>query len=179
MTEKANGLSNTQHVYVKANNPWVAGPKDFIFRYLPYLPLLLISVAFFMVIAYIKVRYTTQIFKVQSSLLIQNDMTTGGSASGGGGSKDEKFEELFMSQDGLNLSNEIQVLRSTPVLQRVAKDLDLQKAYYSKGNVRSSLMYPVTPFTLNLLSKEDSSKGFGFKITLIDANRSSMVSNAP
>jgi tyrosine-protein kinase Etk/Wzc len=169
MSEKANGLSNT-HVYVKTNNPWVAGPKDFIFRYLPYLPLLLISVAFFMVIAYIKVRYTTQIFKVQSSLLIQNDNTAGG-AAGGAGSKDEKFEELFMTQDALNLSNEIQVLKSTPVLQRVAKDLNLQMAYYSKGNVRSSLMYPATPFTLNLLSKEDSSRGFGFKITLVDANR--------
>ena len=69
MSENANGLGNMQ-VYVKTNNPWVAGPKDFIFKYLPYVPLVLVSVAFFLVIAYIKVRYTTQIFKEQASLLI-------------------------------------------------------------------------------------------------------------
>jgi tyrosine-protein kinase Etk/Wzc len=176
MSEKANGLSNT-NMYVKANNPWVAGPKDFIFRYLPYLPLLLISVALCLVLAFIKVRYTTQIFKVQSSLLIQNEMTSSGAGGGSGGSKDERFQELFMTQDGLNLSNEIEVLGSTPVLQRVVRDLNLQATYYSKGNVRSSLMYPSSPFNLNILNKADASKGFGFKITLLGKDRFTINEN--
>jgi capsular exopolysaccharide synthesis family protein len=170
MSEKANGVSNTQ-IYVKTNNPWVAGPKDFIFKYLPYVPLLLISIFFFLTIAYIKVRYTTQIFKVQSSLLIQNDMTTTGASGGNGGAKDERFEELFMTQDALNLSNEIEVLRSTPVLQRVAKDLHLQTSYYSKGNVKGSLIYPVFPFTLNFINKADSLIGLSFKISVLSAER--------
>ncbi len=169
MSERSNGVSNTP-VYVKTNNPWVAGPKDFIFRYLPYLPLLLLSVAFFLTIAYIKVRYTTQIFKVQSSLLIQNDMTSVGEGGSNGG-KDPKFEELFMTQDALNLSNEIEVLKSTPVLQRVARDLNLQTAYYSRGNVRGSLIYPMYPFTLNLITKVDSTKGLSFRISLLSADR--------
>lgn len=169
MSEKSNGVSNVQ-VYVKTNNPWVAGPKDFIFKYLPYLPLLLLSIAFFLTIAYIKVRYTTQIFKVQSSLLIQNDMTTmGGGANNAG--KDQKFEELFMTQDALNLSNEIEVIKSTPVLQRVVKDLNLQTMYYGKGNVRGSLIYPMYPFVMNILSKPDSTKPIGFKITVLSGDR--------
>src|ERR1700722_18461171 len=170
MSERSNGVSNTQ-VYVKTNNPWVAGPKDFIFKYLPYLPLLLLSIAFFLTIAYIKVRYTTQIFKVQSSLLIQNDMTSVGGGGANGGPKDEKFEELFMTQDQVNLSNEIEVLKSTPVLQRVARDLNLQTAYYSRGNVRGSLIYPMYPFTLNLITKADSTKGLSFRIILLSADR--------
>ncbi|HET6253723.1 MAG TPA: polysaccharide biosynthesis tyrosine autokinase [Puia sp.] len=169
MSERSNGVSHTP-VYVKTNNPWVAGPKDFIFKYLPYLPLLLLSIAFFLTIAYIKVRYTTQIFKVQSSLLIQNDMTSMGGGSNGG-AKDEKFEELFLTQDALNLSNEIQVLKSTPVLQRVARDLNLQATYYSRGNVRGSLIYPMYPFTLNLMKKVDSTKGLSFRINLLSADR--------
>jgi len=169
MSEKSNGVSNTQ-IYVKTNNPWVAGPKDFIFKYLPYLPLLLLSIAFFLTIAYIKVRYTTQIFKVQSSLLIQNEAATGGGGANGG-AKDEKFEELFLTQDQLNLSNEIEVLKSTPVLQRVARDLNLQAAYYSRGNVRGSLIYPMYPFTLNLITKDDLTKGLSFRIVLLSADR--------
>jgi tyrosine-protein kinase Etk/Wzc len=170
MSEKANGITSTP-VYVKTNNPWVAGPKDFIFKYLPYVPLLLISIAFFLTIAYIKVRYSIQIYKVQSSLLIQNDMTTTGASSGGGGAKDERFEELFMTQDALNLSNEIEVLRSTPVLQRVVKDLHLQTFYYSRGNVKAGQIYPIPPFSLNILDKADSSKGFSFRITLLSSER--------
>ena len=170
MSERSNGVSNTQ-VYIKTNNPWVAGPKDFIFKYLPYLPLLLLSIAFFLTIAYIKVRYTTQIFKVQSSLLIQNDMTSVGGGGANGGPKDEKFEELFMTQDQVNLSNEIEVLKSTPVLQRVARDLNLQTMYYSRGNVRGSLIYPMYPFTLNLITKADSTKGLSFRIILLSADR--------
>ena len=156
---------------MKTNTPWVAGPKDFIFKYLPYLPLLLLSIAFFLTIAYIKVRYTTQIFKVQSSLLIQNDMTSVGGGGANGGPKDEKFEELFMTQDQVNLSNEIEVLNSTPVLQRVARDLNLQTMYYSRGNVRGSLIYPMYPFTLNLITKVDSTKGLSFRINLLSADR--------
>jgi tyrosine-protein kinase Etk/Wzc len=169
MSERSNGVSNTE-IYVKTNNPWVAGPKDFIFKYLPYLPLLLLSVAFFLTIAYIKVRYTTQIFKVQSSLLIKNDMTSTGGGSNGG-QKDEKFEELFLTQDQLNLSNEIEVLKSTPVLQRVARDLNLQTMYYSRGNVRGSLIYPMYPFTLNLITKDDVTKALSFRINLLSADR--------
>jgi tyrosine-protein kinase Etk/Wzc len=169
MSERSNGVSNTP-VYVKTNNPWVAGPKDFIFKYLPYLPLLLLSIAFFLTIAYIKVRYTTQIFKVQSSLLIQNEAATAGGGSNGG-AKDEKFEELFLTQDALNLSNEIEVLKSTPVLQRVARDLNLQTMYYSRGNVRGSLIYPMYPFTLNLITKVDTTKALSFKINLLSADR--------
>jgi tyrosine-protein kinase Etk/Wzc len=169
MNENSNGVGKLQ-VYVKSNNPWVAGPKDFIFRYLHYVPLVLVSVALCLVIAYIKVRYTTQIFKVQSSLLIQNDASNG-SGGAGGGAKDEQFEALFLTRDALNLSNEIQILQSTPVLQRVAKDLGLQTTYYSRGNVRGSLIYPNFPFTLNILGKDDSTKGLGFRITLLSADR--------
>src|SRR5580658_6866402 len=167
MSERSNGVSNAP-VYVKTNNPWVAGPKDFIFKYLPYLPLLLLSVFLFLTIAYIKVRYTTQIFRVQSSLLIQNDAASMG--GGSGGAKDEKFEELFMTQSAMNLSNEIELLKSTPVLQRVAKDLNLQASYYSRGNVRGSLIYPLYPFTLNLI-KKDSTKGLSFTINMLSADR--------
>src|SRR5580658_5345231 len=169
MSERSNGVSNAP-VYVKTNNPWVAGPKDFIFKYLPYLPLLLLSVFLFLTIAYIKVRYTTQIFRVQSSLLIQNDNAGIGGGGSGGGAKDEKFEELFITQGDMNLSNEIELLKSTPVLQRVAKDLNLQTSYYSRGNVRGSLIYPLYPFRLNLI-KKDSTKGLSFTINMLSADR--------
>jgi tyrosine-protein kinase Etk/Wzc len=148
----------------RSKRTWAIGPKDFIFKYLRYLPWVVLSTALFLFIAYIKIRYSVQIYMVQSSLLIKNDRQSGG--GGGGDSKDMRFDELFMSQGSANLSNEIEILKSRPVLQRVARDLDLSSRYYNKGSVKSSLIYPISPFHLEILNLADSMRGLSYKITL-------------
>lgn len=167
MTEQTNGFVPSE-ASGKADNAWTAGPKDFIFRYLHYLPWIIISTGLFLTLAYIKIRYSTPIFRVQSSLLIKDDR-------GNDAGKDARFNELFMSETSPNLSNEIEILRSRPVLERVARDLGLQMHYYNEGNVKSSLMYPDPPFFLDSLSITDSSRSFGFKITVV--NDSSFLLN--
>jgi tyrosine-protein kinase Etk/Wzc len=147
------GESNTG-----SKTSWTMGPKEFIFKYLVYLPWVLISAGLFVSLAYIKIRYTTPIYRVQSSLLIKNDRS--------GASKDQRFEELFMNQEATNLSNEIEILKSRPVLQRVARDLGLQINYYGKGSVKTSLLYPDVPFKLEILRMGDSSRGLGYKVTI-------------
>jgi capsular exopolysaccharide synthesis family protein len=156
---KRDGL--TQEFMARENNLWTVGPKEFIFKYLHYLPWIIISCLLFLVFAYIKIRYTTQIYQVQSSLLINNDHS---SQSG----KDERFDELFLSQGNSNLKNEIEILKSRPVMHRVAKDLDLEKYYFNKGKVRSSLIYPDRPFDLLISGIADSSSGFDCTITILD-----------
>lgn len=165
MPENANGL-NDMETNIRINKSWVTGPKEFIFKYLRYLPIVILSASLFLFLAYLKVRYTTPIFRVQSSLLIKSDANANTSLS-----KDERFQELFMASDALNLSNEIEVLRSRPVLQRVARDLDLQVSYYGKGNVRSSLLYPLSPITLKMVQMADSTSGFSCKVTLQEGDK--------
>jgi tyrosine-protein kinase Etk/Wzc len=141
--------------------------KEFLARYLKYLPWIIISVAIFVVIAYIKIRYSTPIYSVQSSLLIKNENEQMGGSSG----KDISFSELFMSQGNINLSNEMEILRSRPVLQRVARDLGLQRQYFVKGSIRTSLQYDYYPFQLVNTRIADSSLGFGFQATIINENQ--------
>lgn len=152
----------------RSKNAWAISPKDFVFRYLRYLPWVLISIALFLFIAYIKIRYTVQIYRVQSSLLIKDDRQGGG---GSGGGKDERFEELFMSQGTTNLSNEMEILKSRPILQRVARDLDLHDRYYSKGSIKTSLIYPNKPFYLDVLYVADSARSFGLKVTVLNEEK--------
>ena len=159
MSGQSNGF-NAAEVYVKPDSPWKPGPKEFIFKYLKYLPWVLITLALFLTLAYLKVRYSTSIYRVQSSLLIKDDHTENRPS-------DARFDDLFMSQGVTNLSNEIEILKSKPVLQRVARDLNLQTYYYDKGNVKISLMYPDPPFFLQVLSLADSSQGFSCTITLL------------
>jgi len=156
-----NGLTGTME-----NTPSL-DVKEFLARYLKYLPWLIISVAIFIVIAYIKIRYSTPIYSVQSSLLIKNENDQMGASSG----KDISFSELFMNQGNINLSNEMEILRSRPVLQRVARDLGLQRQYYIKGSIRSSLQYDFYPFQLVNTRIADSSAAFGFQATIVNENQ--------
>jgi tyrosine-protein kinase Etk/Wzc len=159
MNGQSNGFEPAE-VYVRPDGPWKPGPKEFIFKYLKYLPWVMVTLVLFLILAYLKVRYATSIYRVQSSLLIKDDHSDNRNTDG-------RFDELFMSQGVSNLSNEIEILKSKPVLQRVARDLNLQIYYYDKGNVKTSLMYPDPAFFLEPLSIADSATGFGCMITLL------------
>lgn len=143
------------------------GPKEFIARYLKYLPWILISMAIFLVLGFIKIRYSSPIYRVSSSLLIKDESQQ----MGGGSDKNLSFSDLFMSQGSINLFNEIQILRSRPVLQRVARDLGLQLQFYNKGSIRSSLQYESKPFQLILQRPADSTVGFGFQVNIISESQ--------
>src|ERR1700761_1738288 len=162
MSENTNGITaNTD----QADNLWALSPKEFIFKYLKYLPWVVICGAIGFVLAYLRLRYATPIYSVQSSLLIKSESETNG------GGKDEKFDELFMSGGpNVNLSNESAILRSRPVLKRVIRDLRLQAYYYNLGNVRNSFVYPFSksPFQISDASIVDSTIGFGLQVTVVD-----------
>jgi tyrosine-protein kinase Etk/Wzc len=147
----------------KAGNPWALNPKEFLFKYLRYLPLLAVFGVLALLLAYMKVRYSTPVYRLQSSLLIKNDR------GGGGNDKDMKFNELFMSQNTDNLDNEIEILKSRAVMQRVAADLNLQVSYYGEGKVKSSpLIYPEPPFKLEIVAMGDTSNSFGGAVTFLN-----------
>ena len=143
-------------------NPWAVGPREFVLKYVRYSPWILISASLALIFAYIKIRYTVPIYHVQSSMLIKQERNN----IGGG----DKFNELMMGPQSTNLNNEIQVLRSTPIMERVAKDLDLQVFYYGIGKIRSTLLYPSIPFDLQILHIADSTNSFGLYINLENGN---------
>ena len=160
MSEKINDMMPFES-NANSRGGWTMAPKEFLYKYLHYLPFVILSLAIFVSLAYIKIRYTTQIFRVESSLLIKND-------DNNSAMKDQRFEQLLMTRNVSNLSNEMTLLRSSPVLKRVVKDLGLEVRYYNKGSVMSSFLYPQHPFLLEILHAADSSAAFGLKITFIN-----------
>jgi tyrosine-protein kinase Etk/Wzc len=144
-------------------NSWAISPRDFIFKYLKYLPWIVICGITAFVMAFIKLRYVVPVYSVQSSLLIKSE-------EGNGVGKDQKFDELFMNQSTVNLANETAILQSRPVLKRVISDLGLQDYYYNQGNVRSSFIYPFSksPFVIEDSVIADSSAGFELLVTVLN-----------
>jgi hypothetical protein len=160
MTEQSNGTAS-KDFFRPENQP--LDLQDLVVRYLKYLPWLVLCVLISLGGAYLKIRYSIPIYHVQSTLLIKNDVSSQ--------TKDAKLGELFMAQPTINLNDEIQLLRSSPILARVVRDLGLQTTYYNKGSVRSSLLYNETPCRMLITHLADSASGFQIPITIVNENQ--------
>lgn len=159
MSEQHNGIASPAPSFQKADLNRPLDLRELIFRYLKYLPWVLVCVALALIMAKVKIRYSIPIFRVQASLLIKDDhdIPTGGKEG-------DKFNELFMFRSSTNLSNEIQILKSRPLLMRVAKDLGLQTEYQNNGNIRSTILYGDLPFHMQILQQPDSVRPFSLSI---------------
>ena len=135
--------------------------RELIMRYYKYLPWVLLSIAFFIVAAYIKIRYSVPIYHVQSAMMIKNDVMKSGN-------KDDRLGELFMVQQTTNLTDEMDLLKSSPVIARVVRGLDLQTSYYNIGKIKSGFLYKESPIRLQIIQLADSVTGFEFFVTMVN-----------
>ncbi len=139
-------------------------PKDIIFRYIKYLPWVIISISIALLGAYVKLRYSTPIYNVAGKLLVSNN-----TMNGGGG---DKFDDIFMMQRTDKLGDEIEVIKSRNMAARVARSLHMQKQMYNKGKIRSTVLHSSDePFNFEIQSIGDSAAGFSLLVTLINDNQ--------
>lgn len=126
--------------------------KDIFFKYLRFLPLFIISVALALLVAYIYLRYTTPIYSAGGSLVLKNDQRMGGG--------DDRLQQLMQVDNNKNIQNEIELLRSKQLMERVVRQLHLNFDYYAIGNVREQNMYRDVPFTVEVFEISDSAAAF-------------------
>ena len=125
--------------------------RDDIAQYLKFWPWFVLGVIITVSISFIYLRYATPIYQTQASILIKDE-------------KNSELSELAAFQDlgltgTLNQSgfeNEIQILKSKSLTERVVKELDLNVTYISEGNVRDSEMFDEVPFKVTVITSSDS-----------------------
>jgi len=135
--------------------------KDFIMRHLRYLPLFLLSLTIALVLGYIYLRYTTPYYSARGSLLIKTDKTSANR-------RDEEFDEVFFTGGRGNTNSEIEILKSLNLAKRVAASLGLQKKYYVKGNIKTTLNYPAGPVSLDIIKLSDSTQPISLDIVVVN-----------
>ncbi len=136
-------------------------PREFIQRYVKYLPWILISVAAALIIAKVKLRYANPIYRTEARLLIKKESPYGRT--------NDKFDEILMGGGSIqNIYNEIEILKSRPLAAKVARALNLQTICYNKGNIRNTLQYPDLPITILPLNPSDSSGPISVELTVTD-----------
>ena len=103
MPEASNGL--TQPETSPNDLSGKLGPRDFIFKNLKYIPWIIICGAIALVLAFLKIRYSTPIYLVQSSMVI---------SGGGGNARGDRFDAMMMAPDAEASRTSFSVTAPTP-----------------------------------------------------------------
>lgn len=153
----------TEEQYINKSELGNLSVKDLFFKYIRFLPLFILSLAVALIGAWLYLRYATPIYRASGTLMIKSDKQ----ASNRG---DERLNQLFMNDGTQNIQNEIEVLKSRPLMERVVDSLDLEVSYYAVGKIRSPNIYKQGPFLMEIMSLTDSVTSFSLNIKFINNN---------
>src|SRR5690554_705198 len=125
--------------------------REQIIQYLSYWPWFAVAVFITISISLLFLRYATPIYETQATILIKDE-------------KNSALSELAAFQDlgftgTLNQSgfeNEMLILKSKSLTERVVKELHLNIKYISEGNIRDSEYFENSPIKVNILTPSDS-----------------------
>ena len=136
--------------------------RDLFFKYVRFLPIFVLSVAIALFGAYIYLRYATPIYESTGALIIEDDKPQS--------SSNDKFDQILNSGGSKNIQNEIEVLKSRPLMERVVKALNLNFSYYAKGKIKELNLYKSSPFYIEAFKLTDSSNSFDISLNFANNN---------
>ena len=139
--------------------------RPILYRWLRNWYWIILSTLFFAGLGWTYLRYATEIYNVEGSLLIRSDDRSGMTQ------EDILFAEIGFGTKN-NLENELQILKSFPVLSEVIDTLDLNVSYFDKGRIKSTDIYTDSPIKATILSEENtySKKTESTSLTLLPLN---------
>ena len=147
----------------KINNEETIDIKAIILKYTHYWYYFLISIMFFIFIAFLSNRYTASEYSASTTLLIRDDNNTQLGA-------ENVLEGLEIFSGKKNLKNEIVILTSYTITEKVIKELDLGLSYFQHGFFQTNQLFENAPFITIIDSTHNQLTGVDFKINIINEN---------
>lgn len=135
--------------------------KALILKYAQYWYYFILSILFFGCIAFLNNRYTVPEYSVSTTLLIRDDNNTQLGA-------ENLLEGLELFSGKKNLKNEIVILKSYSLSEKVIKELNLGISYYQHGFLQTNEMFGNSPFNVRVDSSHLQITGVNFKLTPIN-----------
>lgn len=132
--------------------------KQFLFRYLRYWYLFVISMALALGFAKYYNWYKNPVFAVTAKLMVKDDKVG---------------KELFLNQLDIetrtkNIENEIEILRSHDLLAKALGELDFDVSYFLIGDLKVSEVYKDAPFEAEIHTLDYEAYATEFFVELID-----------
>ena len=114
-------------------------------------PIILLCVIAGFFISTVLIKYLTPRYSAKTSILIKDTRYSSGM------SETAVFEDLGILSPGRNLDNELQILKTSNLMEEVVKRLGLQYSYFNQGRIRSRDLYGNSPIKVVSWQPNDSS----------------------
>ncbi len=162
-------MEEQQQINSNKSELWNLTLKDLFYKYVRFLPLFLLSVAIALFLAFAYLRYTTRVYSATGSMLIKSEQQSG---------RSDKIEDILEGGNRTqNIQNEIEILKSRPLMARVVRKLNLEFNYIAKGKIKDYNIYNQGPFVAEAFELTDSSQGFSQNIKFIDDHQFQVDNN--
>ncbi len=153
----------TKNINENRKELWNLSFRDLFYKYVRFLPLFVLSVALSLLVAFLYLRYTIPIYNVGGTMNIKVEQQ---------GRSSDIIEDVLANNKAQNILSEIEILKSSPLMQRVVDSLKLQFSYYIKGKIKKNVnIYRQGPFIIEALQIADSSRSFSMKIKFLNENQ--------
>ncbi len=171
----SNGKAGTNGLY-PTDQPESNAPnlRKVLDKYLRYWYLFIICAILGVTGAWLYLRYSTAYYNITAKVLVQD-------AQKGGGAGEEIMEQMQLFDNKSNVDNEVEILNSRSLMERVVKTMGLNVTCYVQGRVKKSEQYGNLPFHVHALSLKDTLKPVtymlepdgekGFRLTRGDLTR--------
>lgn len=142
--------------------------KKIFGNYFQYWKYFLVSFFLFMCLAFLYIRYSTPIYQTTAKILIQDDEKSNSAIS-----SLSLFKDLGILGSNSNLNNEIEIITSRIILQKVVQNLNLQTQYFSDNSttgIKKLELYYQNPYDLIIIDSIRTNKTLLLNTRIIDQN---------
>jgi capsular polysaccharide biosynthesis protein len=124
--------------------------KEVVFKYIVHWKWFVLSFLLALVGAFFYLKYQTPLYNIQSSILVKDEKK-------GTGGQDDLLKQLDIFGSSKVVDNEIEILKSFTLMEKVVKDLNLNVTYGVKNSFRTVEVYDNSPILVLLIKPTDLS----------------------
>ena len=157
-------MQNEKKAYItrQTNEEQSIDIKQMLFTALHYWYLFVIAVAVALVAGFFVNRYSTKVYQTSGTILIKEGR------SGYDATSIMTSNSFGNSQ---NIDNELAILRSYTLTERVVKKMGIEVTYMEKGRVSMVEMYKTSPFLVEFERSVPQAVGLSYEVTLSDDDK--------
>ncbi|WP_316814806.1 GumC family protein [Pedobacter nyackensis] len=142
--------------------------KETVQKYAKYWYIFILSIGLCFLGAYLYLQSTPPVYKISSTLLMEDDK------KGDGEVKGTAFSDLNMFKTDKKVDNEMEVLRSKDLIRPILKTLSLETSYFQKNGLKKTELYGSNlPINVKLLGINQL--GYSKKLTIKPATASTFL----
>ncbi|MDO6390220.1 polysaccharide biosynthesis tyrosine autokinase [Pontibacter sp. BT731] len=138
--------------------------KGLVMRYLRYWYLFVIGGAIALTAAHLYLRYSTPVYSVKATILIKDE-------SGADLANSGVFGDMGLLKSNKSFSNEVLVIKSKGLMERVLTELGMEVSYFGEGRIKSPELYGGrSPIKAVIAQLDSAGLGKSFVVEVEDNN---------